>query len=422
MVKFNKLKYYSSYIAPCFSVAFKNKNSLERVILSFSDGNLGANYLGRFSTILEPMRIWLIKNGYEPVNFLYPFTQLKSYQVKHGAIVLNCRFLIAHLVYTVARFLVSDEFAASLKSRCRVFFLKRMIAKINPKAIIAFQATPELCAASHSLGIRVIEPMHGMNVSFEDPIFAKTIKNVDLNCLPDVYLTYDGQTAKSIHKLLDGRRRQIIDTPNPNFVFASQYSSQYGLDFDSNILQKYNKVILYTAQWGYDGERDGLSNILSNGMLHESVMRVINDMPDVYWLIKMHPLQQNSIKYQLHREFFYNLEKTSKNVAVRVCNSLPLPLLFPYIDGHITMSSGSAGEAAQFGIKSLLLCSSLQKGGAYASLYDDLVDSGMCIKAELKSILIKEWIETLLCVPGSRFSQSDLIDKFNTSMSSALEH
>lgn len=403
-------------------MAFKNKNGLEKVVLSFSDGNLGANYQGRFSTILEPIRIWLIKNDYEPVNFLYPFTQLKSYEVKHGAIVLNCKFLIAHLVFMVARFLVSDALAATLKSRCRVFFLKKMIAKINPKAIIAFQATPELCEASHSLGINVIEPMHGMNVSFEDPIFAKSIKNVDLNCLPDAYLTYDDQTAKSINKLLDGRRRKIIDTPNPSFVFASQYSSRYGLNFDSDILRKYSKVILYTAQWGYDGERDGLSNILSNGILHESVVRVIRDMPDVYWLIKMHPLQQSNIKYQLHREFFYNLENASKNVAVRACNSLPLPLLFPHIDGHITMSSGSAGEAAQFGIKSLLLCSSLQKGGAYASLYDDLVDSGMCIKGELKSTLIKEWIEALSCLPSPRFSQSDLIDKFNTSMSSALEH
>ena len=59
------------------------------------------------------------------------------------------------------------------------------------------------------------------------------------------------------------------------------------------------------------------------------------------------------------------------------------------------MTSGSTGEAAIFGVPSLLLCPTLKPGGAHSGWFSELAEDGIVEFGQLDPDYINKWISRL---------------------------
>lgn len=365
------------------------------ILYSGSDANRG-HYGpdGYFSPILDPIQEHYKRQSYKAINLSFPLSYYHSSEVRGGAILLNRRAIVIILIELVEKLVLGKSIAAQRKSRRRVLLLKNMLSILKPNLIFAFQATQELCNAAHELDIAVVEPMHGMNLSPKDEIFRNTIFGIASKALPDAYLAYDDRTQATLTELIGDREIAVFRMPHPWHVECQNTDS---LLFDgkrSSILFSSAKPIkiLVALQWGYGGERDSLSNIIPNGILHPSVEQAIIENPDVLWLLRMHPVQIKARGYKSHRDYVQSLSERHPNVEWQDATALPLPTLLANVQGHITMTSGTAGEAAIFGVPSLLLCPTLKPGGAHCGWFAELIDSELAEFGELESEYITNWI------------------------------
>lgn len=373
------------------------------ILYSASDGNLG--YLGvdgYFSPILEPIKEYYKRYPYKTINLSYPLSYYHASELRGGAILINRRAIAIILIELVEKVLLGKSKAEKRKCNRRFFLLKRLLSKLKPKLIFAFQATQELCKAAHELEIAVIEPMHGMNISPEDKIIKNSIYGVDAELLPDAYLAYDDRTQATLCKFIEGRKISVFKMPHPWHV-ECQNSNSVLFDGKRSLisLSSVNSVkVLVTLQWGYDGERDTLSNIIPNGIIHPSIEQAIIENPDVLWFIRMHPVQIRTRGYKAHRDYVQSLSEKYSNVEWQEATSLPLPTILANVQGHITMTSGTVGEASFFGVPSLLLCPTLKPGGAHSGWYTELIENGLAEFGELESGYISNWISL---IPTNRY-------------------
>lgn len=371
------------------------------ILYSASDanrGHLGAD--GYFSPIMDPIQEHYKRYSYKAVNLSYPLSYYHSNEVRGGALLLNRRAIVIILIELVEKITLGQRIAAQKKSDRRFWLLRSLLSDLKPNLIFAFQATPELCRAAHALDIAVIEPMHGMNLSPEDKIFRNTILGIDSKALPDAYLAYDNRTYATLSELIGSREITVFRTPHPWHVECQNADSvlfdrKRALDLFSST--KPIKILI-TLQWGYGGERDSLSNIIPNGIIHPSIEQAIIENQDVLWLLRMHPVQVKARGYKAHRDYVQSLSERHQNVVWRDATELPLPTILANVQGHITMTSGATGEAAIFGVPSLLLCPTLKPGGAHSGWFAELAEDGLVEFGELELECITNWIARLSTV------------------------
>lgn len=368
------------------------------ILYSASDANRGhLGHDGYFSPIMEPILEYYKRYPYKAVNLSYPLSYYHSSEVRGGAILLNRRAIAIIMTELIERIALGKNLAAQRKSNRRFLLLRNLLFNLKPNLIFAFQATQELCKAAHDLGIAVVEPMHGMNLSPEDKIFKSTIFGITSEALPDAYLAYDDRTYATLSELIGNREITVFRMPHPWHVECQRTDS---ILFDakraSSLFSSAKPIkILVSLQWGYDGERDSLSNIIPNGIVHPSIEQAIVENQDVLWLLRMHPVQVKARGYKAHRDYVQSLSGKHPNVEWQDATELPLPVLLANVQGHITMSSGAAGEAAIFGVPSLLLCPTLKPGRAHSGWFTELADAGLAEFGELESECITNWISRL---------------------------
>lgn len=389
------------------------------ILYSASDANRGHHGSdGYFSPIIDPIQEYFKCHSYKAVNLSYPLSYYHSSEVRGGAILLNRKAIIIILLELIERMVLGRNIAAKRKGNRRVLLLKNMLTNIKPNLIFAFQATQELCVAAHELGIAVIEPMHGMNLSPKDKIFRSTIWGIDSKALPDAYLAYDDRTKATLAELIGDREIKIFRMPHPWHVECQNGAS---LLFDgrrSSLLysSEYSIKILVSLQWGYDGERDSLSNIIPNGILHPSIEQSIIDNPSVLWLLRLHPVQLKARGYNAHRNYVRSLSEKYANVKWQDATTLPLPTILANVQGHITMTSGTAGEAAIFDVPSLLLCPTLKPCGVHSGWFAELAEQGLVEFGELDSAYISSWILRLTQGGNKQKSRDWVVERQNFSI------
>ena len=368
------------------------------ILYSASDANRGHHGPdGYFSPILEPIQEYYKPASYKAINLGYPLSYYHSSEVKGGAILLNRKAIAIILTELVEKITLGKSMAAQRKSNRRVLMLRDLLSKLRPNLIFAFQATPELCKAAHELNMAVVEPMHGMHLSPEDKIFRNTISGVETKALPNAYLAYDDHTCATLSELLGDRPIAVFRMPHPWHV-ECQKPNSFLVDVkrSSVIFSSSRPVkVLVTLQWGYAGERNSLSNIIPNGVMHPSVEQAIVENPDVLWLLRMHPVQLMARGYRTHRHYVQSFSKRHLNVEWQDASTFPLPAILANVQGHITMTSGTTGEAAIFGVPTLLLCPTLKPGGAHSGWFSELADDGWAEFGELQSGYITNWISRL---------------------------
>lgn len=368
------------------------------ILYSGSDadrGHLGPN--GYFSPIIDPIQEYYKGYSYKAINLSFPLSYYHSSEVRGGAILLNRRAIAIILIELIEKITLDKDMAAQRKSNRRTRLLRNLLSSLKPDLIFAFQATQEFCKAAHELGIAVIEPMHGMNLSPEDKILRNTICGIDSKALPDAYLAYDDRTYATLSEFIGDREIAVFRMPHPWHVECQNADSVLFDGRRSAVLFSSAKPIkiLVSLQWGYSGERDSLSNIIPNGVMHPSIEQAIVENPDVLWLVRMHPVQVKARGYNAHRRYVQSLSERHQNVEWEDATSLPLPAILANVQGHITMTSGTAGEAAIFGVHSLLLCPTLKPGGAHSGWFSELAEDGMVEFGELEADYITNWISRL---------------------------
>jgi hypothetical protein len=395
------------------------------ILYSASDANRAHHASdGCLSPILEPIREYYKRNSYNAINLSYPLSYYHSSEVKGGAILLNGKAIIIILAELVEKLLLGHDIALQRKSNRRVKLLKSLLSKIKPNLIFAFQATPELCKAAHELNMAVVEPMHGMHVSPNDKIFRSSISGISREALPDAYLAYDGRTHATLSELIGDLSIDVFRIPHPWHVECNDYNSTIIDRKPSSIIfSTYRSIkILVTLQWGYAGERESLSNIIPNGVMHPALEKAIVENQHVLWLLRMHPVQLRTRGYRAHRNFVRSLSERHSNVEWRDATAFPLPIILANVQGHITMTSGSTGEAAIFGVPSLLLCPTLKAGGAHSGWFSELVEEGLVEFGQLRTECITNWISRLSPVQSTshRIDWQEERQKFATTLDRVL--
>lgn len=371
------------------------KSSEQSILFSCSDANRGMSAKdGLFSPLLSPIQEHYVRRGYETVNFSYPLSYYNSSAVRGGAIVINRPYILIWLFERIEKIFFGRDIAVKRKSERRVRLFKRLLVELKSSLVFATQATPEFCTAAHALGIAVIEPMHGMNLSPTDKILRATICGIDAGALPDAYLAFDDRTRDTLIELIEDRKIAVYRMPHPWHIECQDpQSTLSGAGHSPSLHDRGKKMkILISLQWGYSGERDSLSNIIPNGVLHPSIEQAIIANPDVSFLLRLHPVQLRGRDYETHRQYVQSLAQRFENVEWQDATTLPLPTILANIQGHITMSSGTCGEAAIFGVPSLLLCPTLKQGGAHGGWFSELIDDGMAELGVLDAAYINAWL------------------------------
>jgi hypothetical protein len=361
------------------------------VLLTCNDVDRGMQQDGlRFSPLLEGIGRMLDELGYRTVNLTHPYAMFRGSGVKGGALTLNHRAFAMQLASLLSR--SRDDHAGpkgTRRTRLEMGLYRRLLLALKPEAVVSIQPPLALCSTARHLGIPVIEAMHGTNIALSDRIFANHMASPDL-FLPTHVLCFDDVTHATYQVHCAGRDIRPLRTVDP-WMHACQ--REYGLFRSARPAPC--KSVLFTLQWGYDGERDALRHIIPNGILHPAVEQAIalTAGKDVRVLLRLHPVQMNLPGYRHHRRHMESLVSRFPHVEFQRASTAPLPVLLNEVSGHLTMSSSAVGEAAAVHVPSLLLCPTLKPGGAHEGFFSELLQSGMATLGSLNAQAIAGWIE-----------------------------
>lgn len=263
---------------------------------------------------------------------------------------------------------------------------KNLIKKFDPALILTISPTPEFCMAARRMNKTLVEVGHGFGApdhsAFHAP--AARAKNKKYH-EPNYFICFDTNTYKVRKKGDHGRFCETILTKQlrANRQASPSFSSE-------------RQNILVTLSWGYDGEKDWLSNIIPDGIMPEELQKIILNDTTKRWLIRFHPVHtRNKSKWAVLQKYITQKLKTSRNNVLDV-SFVPIEEVLSVSDLHITLLSGASYEAAFFGVPTIALCPTLAEGQREARRFEDLVFKGLLKK-----------------VP---FHQSDLLDEINKSL------
>jgi len=359
----------------------------------------------RFSPLLEGIREIVMELGYTTVNLTHPYAVFRSVKIKDEAITINYRILAVRLC-VLWRQLVTPNRAQGARLELEMRLYRDLLQTLSPEVVFSIQPPLAMCQAARQLGVRVAEAMHATNVSLSNRVFATHLANPD-HLLPNFVLSFDDVTHATLATLCAGREIIPLKANNPWLHSLRRIQAwSYKAMRKSPDEGKGGKRILVTLQWGYDGERASLSNIIPNGILHPVLEAAFAATTghDIHFSIRMHPIQMIKPGYRHHSRYVKSLPARYPHVECARASTMPLPLLLDEVCGHITMSSSSVGEAASANVPSLMLCPTLRRGGAHDGFFRELEGSGLVTFGELDTEAIVAWIER--CAPRIGRNQS----------------
>lgn len=341
---------------------------------------------GRYSQLLEGIRRHVVAIGCVPLNLTHPFAALRSSEVRDGSITLNWRALLGRAEAALRRAFGAGP-VVRLDIETRLY--RGLLQRLQPRLVFAIQPPLGLCRAARQLGVVVIEPMHGNNISLQDRFFMHHMCRPD-EVLPQVLLAFDDVTQATLRRVCQGRDITPLRTRHPWVQLCRlEAASRQAAGAPGPV-----HAVLLSLQWGYDGERDALSGIVPNGILHPAIEQAIARTAGsgLRWHLRLHPVQVTTPGYRRHRRYFEQLAARHPHIEFEQATTMPLPLLLDEVSAHITMSSASAGDAAAAGVPSLLLCPTLQPGGTNHGLFLELEAAGQATFGRLDTDAIVDWL------------------------------
>ncbi|MGK2231962.1 MAG: hypothetical protein ACI92O_001121 [Colwellia sp.] len=347
-----------------------------------------------FSPILEGVKSLVEQDGFTFVNLTHPFAILNNKSIKGGSVTVNYRFLWMRIkLFLMSRVCKKDY--ETYRIELEEAFYNSMLTQLKPQIVFSLQPPLAFCRAARKMGIKVVELMHFNNISLKDKIFVKHLSIAD-ELLPNIILSFDKCSYDTVSTLTQGRdiKSFYIEDAWYNYLkFKGKDSKESEMVI--SLTGDYDVKVLISLQWGYDGERDSLSNIIPNGILHPQIEKVISaeKNKNILFLIRLHPIQRLRPWYKHHVDYINALVSKFPNVEVDISSSVPLHFLLEDVNFHITMSSSCVGEAALAKVPSLLLCPSLHIGGENYGLFRELESEGGVEFGVLDDIYIQNWLK-----------------------------
>jgi hypothetical protein len=370
------------------------------VLLCCHDGDRGETLRGQaYSRLIDSVSEDLVSRGWRCSQFAFAYSKLIGKQAFGNPVSANRVWFIGLALERLGNILSRIGF----RTDCRVIRYCReyrsqifvsVIEKTKPRCIITIGAPSELCRVGRVIKIPVIELLHGNGI----PLVPWGWDRRDAVNLPSGILSLDDVSTKTF-SVLKPKGVDVRQIPDPWLSRFSQRAEKSGLPAEwresLNWIPQRKKIIIVSLAWGYDhdhGPYTEFANILTNGLIHEELIDAIEQTHDsCFWLIRRHPVQMRSSKYDVHVNFLDKLTAQNVNCEWKNSSSLPLPQLLNCCDGHVTMMSVSAYDAAFMGVPTLLLCPTLRPGGANEMYFKDLRTEGYAVLGEFNTKTIQKW-------------------------------
>jgi len=404
----NKLKNYWKFLKTVnFKDTSKNLKKCD-VLLFCHDADRGVTLNNKaYSPLIDSVQNKLKIEGYSCQTIAHPFSKLIGNLAYGDPVAINRSYLKALVLNKI------------LKSNNIVKYYEDLFKAANPRIIISIGCNDEFCLAARNLNIYHFELLHGIGYT---PMPWDWDKKEKEN-LPQGILSLDAVSTNTFNEL----KLKGLDVYQINHPFLSRFNLKNNIELPEewilkDIDQKYTKTILVALQWGYAPSIDELDiykGILNNGLFFEEIESIIKETKDsIFWRFKFHPVQyRQQKKYKKLFNIVDNFIKEFKNCEWKESTFLPLPSILGTCDGHITMSSMSSYEAAYLGVRTLALCPTLQKGGIYENMFEDLVKKGYLVKEKPNKVKICNWINELTRLePLLQFSNQDVIQVLKEKM------
>lgn len=277
---------------------------------------------------------------------------------------------------------------------------KILLKYFQPKAFILIDYNSHINVLLNNLKIPCYYIQHGV-ICEDHLIFGRNVlKSRPKEELFDGFLAWDEYSASNFEgitkKFTIGNLwvKRFLEKETDELITKLRNTKSVISKEQKN--QKNNKVILLTLTWGNPDYR----------FIPSNVIRAINKSPNYYvWVIKLHPVVLKNKEYYIEFvEFLKNnsLEKIFLINDIQLFAFTPLPILLEIADLHITIESSCVIEAAQFGIKSLILNEKVFKlspeglseppyGGPSYFKYELDMGYAECVKPDID---ILRWIES----------------------------
>ena len=371
----------------------------------------------RFSPLLDGIRDVVEQLGYTTVNLTHPYAVFGSVQVKGGTITINYRALLVRLRAMWYRS-VSPRRAQVVRLELETRLYRNLLKALNPEVVFSIQPPPAMCGAARQLGVTIIEAMHGTNISLRDQVFRAHMVSPD-HLLPRCVLSFDEVTHATVLALCVGRDIVAMNWRDPWLQACRRLQARAEpASCPESAAGAIGTRVLVTLQWGYDGERPTLSNIIPNGILHPALEAVfaMTARSDITFLVRMHPIQMTSPGYRHHRRYLESLAARYPNVELKRATAHPLPLLLDEVSAHVTMSSSAVGEAAAANVPSLMLCPTLHPGGAHDGFFRELESSGLVTFGKPDAEAIVAWIDRCALTTKCQVPDADVESSYQDTL------
>ncbi|MEZ9231524.1 hypothetical protein AB4259_10640 [Vibrio amylolyticus] len=317
-----------------------------------------------------------------------PFGVLKSSRVVIGSLSFNYATLLIK-IYSTLLSKINKRSPLDKRVELESYLYRRVLINLKINIVFAIDPPLGLCEAARSMNIKVVELMHGNNYSMSDEIFKEKFNRHD-KTLPTDIVAFDDCTFSTLNNITEGKCIRTHNSINPWHNYCEDIVPV------GNLNGEFKRKILVSLQWGYDGEREPLSNILDNGVIHSCLIKLIKNHDEMMFCIRLHPIQLIRPWYKKHRQLIFELSNMYENVEIEYASSAPLNILLKAVDLHITMSSSCTGEASNQGVPTLLLCPTLHEDGTNYGLFRELYSENSTLVefGFLQYALIEDWVNT----------------------------
>lgn len=352
-----------------------------------------------YSKLIDSVADDLQERGWGCRRFALPFSELVDGKAWGCPVSANRRLFFGAIVeklffetFSLFQSLPGDKAAArALSFQERVY--RKILETAKPRGIVAIGAPRALCRAARKVKVPVVELLHGYG-------YAQVPWGWDREArdnLPNAIWALDRVSARTF-SCLEDKGLRVTHIPDPWRSRFEDAAKRRRLPPEwarrPDWLPVERRMILYSLQWGYDGDYRPFDHIVPNGILPDAVIRAVELTRDsVYWLFRMHPVQMRSWRYASHRRFMDRLCSRFSHCEWQRPSRHVLPALLPHCDGHMSMTSTTTYDAALAGVPSLLLCPTIERGGINEGLFEDLRSSGLAEFAREDEVFIAKWVQ-----------------------------
>jgi hypothetical protein len=390
-----KKKFISILIKDSFDVIKKSD-----VVLFCADNDRSDRLNNKnYSRVLDTIYDDLILRGYSCINISLPFNIEVKDKSWGYVLSFNRSYFFAKINEKISLLINNFFFKENIDSKKYIVQYYDKILKLSrPNVIFVIGCVPELAIAARNNNILIVEPLHGFGYTKVPWGWSEFNKEY----LPNIIICFDAISANTFRELekKDVRIYQINSMWLRRFKKENWNKLPDQWRFSLNKLNNNNKNILVSLTWGYAGDHDDkteFKGILSNGLLPESIIEIIKYTQDsINWYFRLHPKHlRNKNKYSRHFNLLNKLKSEFKNVEWEISSFIPLPLMVETVSGVISMSSMVPYDAAKCGVKSLILCPTINDPDANPNFKDLILEGYSEYQHFTNESYIYNWVKNV---------------------------